>query len=221
MKRIMITVMGTLLFFSSFSQVKLHLGIRGGVGEMLTHQQLRDLPTVEGIHNVSTDRPGWSVPFKGEALLGWRRLRVGYQFMYNYAQPSITAMSFTPTVSDAQNTMYFNPGKTHLFAHYLLVELAVINAKRFSLVPGVAVGSYTGFRVDKTTGERVQLTQVTDKRFSIGAELNAEIKFGRGTFLIGPNYYLFSLRDKANAKWKEYQHFIGVDVGLRVNILKQ
>jgi hypothetical protein len=54
----------------------------------------------------------------------------------------------------------------------------------------------------------------------MSADLNAEIKIGRWTILFGPNYYLFSLQDKASANWHQYQNFIGGDVGFRVNLLK-
>ncbi len=221
MKRSIAIIIALLLFSATYSQVDLFLGIRSGAGEMLSRQQLNNLPTRDGISNIANDRSGWSIPFKAEALLGLGSFRIGYQFMYNYASPSITAQNFNPVITDGQYSTYFNASKMHLFAHYLLMELALINSRHFALTPGIAVGSYTGYRVDNTTGEHIMLSQVTDRHFSIGAELNAELTFGRLTILFGPNYYLFSLRDKANTSWREYQHFIGGDIGIRVNLFKK
>lgn len=100
------------------------------------------------------------------------------------------------------------------------MEVAIVNLRHFALTPGIGVGSFTGYNVDQTNGNKVNLSEDTHHRFSVSAELNAEIKFGRCTFLIGPNYYLFSMQDKTSAYWRKYQNFIGGDIGLRVNLLK-
>ena len=139
--------------------------------------------------------------------------------MYNFSQPTTTYGGPYYGVDNSRVTTYFSSSQTQIFAHYFLLEFALINRKHFGLVPGIALGSYNGFRVDNNTGERVPLSDVTYHRFSVGANLNAEIKFGRCTFLIGPNYYMFSLQDKANTDWHEYQHLIGADIGLRVKLL--
>jgi hypothetical protein len=187
---------------------------------MLTNNQVNSIRTPDGFRDVATNKRGLSVPFKAEALLGFGPFRIGYQFLYNYATPAVSNLGFTPDITDAQSTTYFNYSKTHIFGHYALVELSVLNFPHFGLVPGIAAGTFTGYRVDKTTGERVSLSETTTRRFSIGFQLNAEIKFGRFAIVFGPNYYLFSLNDKANFKWREYQHFLGGDLGLRINLLK-
>ena len=223
MKRITALLTVLLLGFSAYSQpIKLFLGVNGGVGDMITNDQLGNLQTTDGAKNFLKSNNGWSSHFKSQALLGIGRLRVGYQFLYNFASPSIGGYSVTPTnLNSNQNTTYFNTSQDHFFGQYLLVEMALINTDHFALAPGVAGGTFTGYKIDNTTHEMVTLSQTTHHRFSIGAELNAEFKFGgRWAFLVSPNYYLFSLQDNANPDWHQYLHFIGVDVGLRVNLFK-
>ena len=220
MKRYIMSILSVLLFTGAYSQVGLYLGIRGGAGAMLTQNQVSNLATPEGFDNVFSRNSAWSGHAKGEALLGLWRFRLGYQFLYNFSGPSLVSVPPNAEISPAANTTYFNNSQTHIFGQYFLAEVVLVKTRHFNLVPGVAVGSYTGFKVDNNTGEQVSLSATTDRRFSIGAELNAEIVYGRCTFLIGPNYYLFGYRDKFNHNWREYQHFIGADLGFRVNLIK-
>lgn len=220
MKSGIITIALTLSMLVSYSQVGFYLGLRGGAGAMITQNELNNFGTSEGIRNVVNSTNGWSAHAKAEALIGFWRVRLGYQFLYNFGSPSISETSVTPSPNGGRFTTYFNNSQTHFFGQYFLAEIAVVNTRHFALVPGIALGSYTGFKVDNNTGNVVQLSQDTHHRFSLGAELNAEAKFGRWTFLIGPNYYFFSLVNKANSDWKEYQHYIGGDIGFRVNLVK-
>ena len=220
MRKTLIIIFSALAFLPSYGKVQLYLGLRGGAGVMLTRDQLNNLATSTGFVNATRNTAGWSIHAKAEALIGFGRLRFGYQFLYNFSQPSSSSSSFASVIDNNRNTTYFNNSKSNLFGHYFLTEVAVINLKHFVLAPGIALGSFTGFKVDNTTGDHVQFSADTHHRFSIGAELNLEIKFGRWSFLASPNYYLFSLQDKANGDWREYQHFIGGDVGFRVNLLK-
>jgi hypothetical protein len=215
-----ITAVATMLFTYAQGQVQLYLGARGGAGAMLTSEQLHNMSTLEGTANVFRNYHSYGLHAKGEALLGFKRLRVGYRFMYNFSAPSISNAPFGTAIDDSRYTTYFSARQTHIFAHYFVTELAVVNAKHFSLVPGVAVGSYTGYSIDNGSNQKVQLSDNTHHRFTVGAELNAEIKFGRVVFLFGPNYYLLSMQDKIHTDWRVYQHYIGADVGLRVNLLK-
>ena len=201
-------------------ELKLYLGLRGGAGAMLTNNQLSNLSTNEGLINVNDYKYGWSAHFKAEAILGFRRFRIGYRFLYNFSTPHITYDGYTPIIDNNRNTTYFNSSRNNIFGHYLVIELAVINRKHFALVPGLAVGTFSGFRVDNNTNDRVGYYNDMHHPFSVGAELNAEIKFGRCSLLMGPNYYLFSLQDKATTSWHQYQHYIGADIGLRVNLMK-
>jgi hypothetical protein len=218
LKRIITIIIIVFLCSASYAgKVKLYLGARVGMGTILT----RDIYTNDqGLVHILQHYNTWSLHAKGEALLGVGRFRIGYQFLYNFSGPQIDAAGGYFPGDNNRNTTYFNSSQTHYFGHYLLMELAIINRPHFALTPGVGVGSYNGFKVDNTTGNIVQLSTDTHNRFSISAELNAEIKFGRCVFLIGPNYYLFSAQDRADNNWREYQHFIGVDAGFRVNILK-
>lgn len=199
--------------------VQLYLGLRGGGSAMLTREQLYNVGTTEGIRTVFYSDRGWSAHAKAEALLGLGRIRFGYRFLYNFSSP-IGVTTYDVNVGNSRYTTYFNSGATHFFAHYFVLEAAIVNTRHFALVPGIALGSYTGFNIDNTTGERVQIADVTNRRFTFGGELNGEIKIHRVSIVFGPNYYLFSLRDRANSSWKQYQHFIGGDIGLRVNLLK-
>lgn len=208
------------MFFPSYGKVQLYLGLRGGAGVMLTRDQLTNLATSSGFVNATRAGSGWSVHGKAEALLGIGRLRIGYQFLYNFSQPGSVSSPYSAFFDNNRNTTYFNSSGNSFFGHYFLAEYAVVNLHHFALAPGIALGSFTGFMVDNNTGERVALSTDTHHRFSMGAELNFEIKFGRCTFLASPNYYLFSMQDKSNPNWREYQHFLGADVGFRVNLLK-
>ena len=223
-KRIIITVIVTLLCLTTYAgklKPKLYLGVRAGAGAMISRDQLNNAGTGQGPVTAVYHHDSWSFHAKGEALFGIGRLRIGYQFLYNFSGPQIASASNFFTGDNSRNTTYFNSSQTHFFGHYLLVELAIINRPHFSLTPGIAAGTFTGFKVDQSSGNNVSISNDTHNRFSVGAELNAEIKFGRCVFLVGPNYYLFSLQDRANNDWREYQHFVGVDVGFRVNLLKQ
>jgi hypothetical protein len=221
-KRIIVTTVIFLVLCSSSyaGRVKLYLGARVGLGAMLTRDQLNNYNNSQGPFSVLQHHDTWSFHAKGEALLGFGRFRIGYQFLYNFSGPQISSTNNYFTGDNNRNTTYFNSSQTHYFGNYLLMELAIINTPVFALTPGVGVGTYNGFKVDNTTGNTVELSTDTHNRFSVSAELNAEFKFGRCVFLVGPNYYLFSAQDRANNDWREYQHFIGVDVGFRVNLLK-
>jgi hypothetical protein len=220
MRKIIIIVACSFLFLPSYSQVQLYLGVRGGAGVMLTRDQLNNLATSSGFVNATNSSSSWSLHAKGEALIGFGRLRLGYQFLYNFAQTGSSSSTYSASIDNNRNTTYFNSSQTTFLGHYFLAEVAVIKLPHFVLAPGIALGSFTGFKVDNTTGDRVELSADTHHRFSAGAELNFELKFGRFTFLASPNYYLFTLQDKGTSSWREYQHFIGADLGFRVNLLK-
>lgn len=221
MKRTIAIIIFLLVNAIAFSQVKLYLGARGGGGVMMSQSQLEGLKTAEGRDAVFKNRSAWSAHAKGELLLGYKRLRLGYRFLYNFSAPINQSTSEQPLMNREQFATYLNSNQTQFFGHYGVLDLAVINRPHFSLTPGIALGTFTGFNRDENTNEAVKLRNVTKNRISFGAELNAEIKFGRCAILIGPNYYLFAMRDKANTDWKQYKHFLGADVGLRVNLLKQ
>jgi len=202
-------------------ELKLYLGLRGGAGVMLINDQLTNLTTSQGVINVNNYKYGGSANGKGELLLGIGRFRIGYQFLYNFSAPHITPDGYTPILDNSRNTTYYNASRSNIFGNYLLVELAIIDRPHFALVPGVAIGSFSGFKIDNDSHDRVGDYYDMHHPFSVGGELNAEIKFGRCALLIGPNYYFFALQDKANSGWHQYQHYIGADIGLRVNLLKQ
>jgi hypothetical protein len=205
---------------SNISPIKLYLGIRGGGGFMLTHNQLSGLTTTEGVQTISTNSYGGSSHVKGELLLGIRRFRIGYRFMYNFSTPTVSTQGYGTLIDVSRNTTYFNGYRNDFFAHYLVLELAVINLRHFGLVPGLAFGSFSGFRVDNDTHSTVWYGDDMHHPFTMGAELNAEIKFGRCAIVVGPNYYLFALQDRTHNDWHQYQHYIGADIGLRVNLLR-
>ncbi len=222
MKRYLMIIAAALFLTNAHaaSNVQLYLGLRTGAGLDVTHDQLNSFNTAEGFANVTRTANTWSLHAKGEALLGIGRFRIGYQFLYNFIPTDVSTITTIPITDNGRYTTYFNSSQSHYFGHYALVEIAVVNTRHFALVPGIGLGSYTGYKIDQTTGDRVNLSEDTHHRFSMCAELNAEIKFGRCAFLIGPNYYLFSMQDKANTNWRQYQNFIGADIGLRVNLLK-
>jgi hypothetical protein len=220
MKRYIAIIIAALFVGKAYGNVGLYLGLRTGAGLDVTHDQLNQFNTSEGFANVVRKADTWSLHAKGEALLGLGRFRIGYQFLYNFIPSDVTTMTYVPVTDNARYTTYFNSSQSHYFGNYALMEVAIINLPGFALTPGISLGSYTGYKIDQTTGDKVELSTDTHHRFSMGAELNAEIKFGRCAFLIGPNYYLFCMQDKANSNWRQYQNFIGADIGLRVNLLK-
>jgi hypothetical protein len=221
MKRSIAIVLFLLINAMAFSQVKLYLGARGGGGVMMSKSQLKELKTQDGRDAVFKNRNAWSAQAKGEVLLGFKRLRIGYQFLYNFSAPINQSSSEQPLMNREQFATYLNSSQTQFFGHYALVEVAVINRPHFALTPGIAIGTYTGFNRDENTNEAVKLRNVTKNRFSIGTELNFEAKFGRCVIFGSPNYYLFSMQDKASKEWKQYKHFLGADIGFRVNLLPQ
>jgi hypothetical protein len=222
MKRIIILISISLLCATSYAaKIRLYLGARAGIGALLTRDQINNYNNSSGPVSAFHHSDSWSFHAKGEALLGIGIFRIGYQFLYNFSGPQISSANNYFTGDNNRNTTYFNSSHTHYFGHYLLIEVAIINTPHFSLTPGIGAGTYNGFKIDNTTGDHVRLSDDTHNRFSISAELNAEIKFGRCVFLVGPNYYLFSAQDRANSDWREYQHFIGGDIGFRVNLLKE
>ena len=222
LKRIKLTAIIFLVCLSSYAgKPKLYLGARAGVGSMITKDQLSNFANSQGPANSIYHHDTWSFHAKAEALLGFGRLRIGYQFLYNFSGPQISSVSNFFTDDNNRNTTYFNSSQTHFFGHYLHAEVAIIDWPHFALTPGVGIGTFTGFKVDNTSGNIVQISSDTHNRFTMSAELNAEIKFGSCVFLVGPNYYFFSLQDRARNDWREYQHFIGADIGLRVNLLRE
>jgi hypothetical protein len=220
MRKLLILIFSSLAFLPSYGKVQLYLGLRAGAGVMLTNDQVKGLSTSSGFVNATRNTSAWSLHAKAEALIGFGRLRLGYQFLGNFSQTAASSTAYVASIDNTRNTTYFNNSKTVLLGQYFLAEVAVIKLPHFELAPGIALGSFTGFKIDNTTGDRVDLSADTHHRFSVGAELNFELKFGRWSFLASPNYYLFSLQDKANGNWREYQHLIGADLGFRVNLLQ-
>jgi len=223
LKRIIVMSITVLTLCSSAyaGKAKLYLGVRAGLGALLTRDQLNNYNNNQGPVSVLQRHDTWSFHAKGEALFGFGRFRIGYQFLYNFSGPQISSANNYFTGDNNRNTTYFNSSQAHYFGNYLLIELAIINTPHFALTPGAGVGTYNGFKVDNTTGNNVELSTDTHNRFSVSAELNAEFKVGRCVFLLGPNYYLFSAQDRANNNWREYQNFIGADIGFRVDLLRQ
>jgi len=220
MKRGIITIVAILLFTTSYGKVQLYLGLRTGAGLAVTQTQLNNFATPQGTANVLRTANSWSLHAKAEALLGFGHFRIGYRFLYNFTPPNISGPTFISDVKIPQYTTYFNSAQSHYFGQYAVLEYAIIDSKHFALTPGIGLGSFTGYNIDRTSGDVVPLLATTHHRFSMSAELNAEIKFGRCVFLFGPNYYLFSLQDKASTNWHQYQNFIGADIGFRVNLIK-
>jgi hypothetical protein len=220
MKRIIITTIAIMICLSSYGRVKLFLGLRGGAGVMLTHEQMNSLFTSQGARNAFVYNKTYSIHAKAEALLGFGHFRIGYRFLYNFSGPDVSGGASYFANDNNRATTYYNNSQTHFFGHYLVLEYALINLPHFSLTPGICGGTFTGFKVDNTTGNDVGIATDTHHRFTLGAELNAEIHFGQFSILAGPNYYLFSLQDRSNSDWREYEHFIGGDVGFRVNLIK-
>ena len=220
MKRYLFLVIAILFSIAAHSQFKLYLGLRGGANSMFTFGEFAS-QAFGGYEALNSSATGWSADAKGEVLFGFKRLRFGYQFLYNFSETLSFAGPGPIFMDNSRNTIYMNYSQTQLFAHYFLLEFAAVDAKRFSLVPGLAFGGYTGFKIDSYTGAKVPLSEDTQDHFSLGVELNAEVKFGQCTFLVTPNYYFFGMADKTNSFWREQVHFFGVDVGLRVNLLRQ
>jgi len=220
MKRYIALIAVMFLAAGTYAQLGLYLGIRGGGGAMLTQNQVTNLPTSEGVENVFSKSSAWSGNVKGEALFGVWRIRLGYQVMYNASGPSVTEVGTTAQLTPAANTTYFNSSQTRILAQYFLFEIALIHTHHFNLVPGIALGSYDGYKIDQTTGDHINFSETTHHRFSAGAELNFEIVYGRCTFFFGPNYYVFDYQDKYSSNWRQYQHLIGGDIGFRVNLIK-
>lgn len=223
MKRYIITMAAALLFLNSYAgdgKVKLLLGLRTGAGLDVTRDQLKSFNTTDGFANVARTANTWSLHAKAEALLGIGRFRIGYQFLYNFIPSDISTPNFIPATDNSRYTTYFNSSQSHYFGQYAVLQYAIINARHFALVPGIGLGSFTGYKVDATTGDIVNLSTDTHHRFSTFAELNAEVKLGRWSIIFGPNYYLFCLQDKASNNWHQYQNLIGADIGFRVNLLK-
>ncbi len=188
---------------------------------MMNTEQLKGMITTEGFKDATIRNHDWDANFKAEALIGIKHFRVGYRFMYMHVNGPTVAADYTPVMNGQQYTTYFNTSYTNIFAHYGVIEIPLINITHFALTPGVAIGGYTGSHIDKTTGDKVQLTDVGRYRFTVGAELNFEIKFGRAVIFFGPNYYMFNLQDKVNRDWHQYSHSVGADLGLRVNLLSK
>lgn len=220
MRRIFAICATMMLVATLYSQPQIYLGARGGAGVVLNRGQLKGVETSEGFKNAIINNKGRYGSVKGEALLGLGRFRLGYRFMYNYSNSQGNRTGFSPQLSGDKYTLYLSNSRTHIFGHYAVLELAVLNLKHFALTPAIAAGGFTGYTKDDVTDFKARMVQGTKRRFSIGAELNFEIKVNRFVFLIGPNYYLFNQEDKIHANWKKYTHIIGADLGLRVNFIK-
>jgi hypothetical protein len=210
------------LFFSPTSgQVKLYFGIRGGGGALFIQDKLNGVNTSQGAVNVFQKSTSWSTDAKAELILGLGRLRLGYQFLYSYSPAHVITLTDTPSVLKSTYTTYFNSSQTNVFGNYFILELAVIDKAHFTLAPGFTLGAVAGFKLDKTSGDKVAFSQTTAHRFSASVEINAEVKLGRVVVFASPNYNFLQLIDKSNKAWNEKQNMLGGDLGLRVNMLKQ
>src|SRR5579862_3007074 len=90
MKKHFITLSILFCFSLTHAQLGLYLGLTGGAGAMLTHQQVKDLKTSQGFQNLVNGNDGWSAHGKAQALLGIWRVRFGYQFLYNFSSASVS-----------------------------------------------------------------------------------------------------------------------------------
>lgn len=203
-----------------YSQPQVYIGLRGGAGAAINYQKLQQVESAEGFKDAVFNDHGYSGHLKAEALFGIKHFRIGYRFMYLRSSINAPAQSYAPITDEGRYNFYFNSSRTILFAHYGVIEIPLINSKHFALTPAIAAGGFTGYTIDKDTKNKAQISSLTKNRFSVGAELNAEIKFGRVVIVAGPNYYLFNNTDRATKHWNRYTHVIGADVGLRVNLLK-
>ncbi len=211
-----------LIAVSITAQPKLYIGVRGGAGVLLGANQLKQFSTSDGTQDIVSHSSNWALNPKAEVLLGLGRFHLGYRFMYVYSKNvGNTGGSYTPmtdnTIDNPRLTTYFSGTRMHMFAHYGVLEFAIINSKIFALTPGIALGGYTGFIKDDG-GNKVRFGEVSRMRITAGTELNFEFKFNHGSFIFGPNYYMFSRRDKLTANWKQFNHFIGADIGLRFSL---
>lgn len=203
-------------------KVNLYFGLRGGAGVMLGTNQLKQFHTTEGTRDIVNHSTNWAISPKAEILLGIKRFHFGYRFMYNYSHNiNATTTGYVPvtgtTVDDQRLTAYFSGNRTHMFAHYGVMEYALVNKEVFGLTPGIAIGGYTGF-TKNDAGSRVRFSETSRMRLTAGVELNFEFKFKHGAFLITPNYYLFSRQDQLTADWKQFNHFIGAALGFRFSL---
>lgn len=219
MKKYALLLVAITAVLTGFSQAQLHIGVRAGAGAAINYQRLTQVQSAEGFKDAVMNDKGWEGHAKGEALLGFGRFRFGYRFMYVRSYVERNVNPYAPLTDVDRNTAYYNSTRTHLFGHYGIIEVAIVNSKFFALTPAIAVGGFHGRTVDNSTKNYVQLGKITKNRFSVGAELNAEFKVGPVTLMFGPNYYLFNQQDKVNAKWSRYIHVIGADAGIRVNLL--
>ncbi|MFN8299206.1 MAG: hypothetical protein U0T75_08885 [Chitinophagales bacterium] len=222
MKKYMIIPL-LLIAVSITAQPKLYIGLRGGAGVLLGANQLKQFSTSDGTRDIVTHSNNWALNPKIDVLLGLGRFHLGYRFMYTYSKNvSNTTGNYTPVdnggaIDNPRLTTYFNGTRMNMFAHYGVLEFSIINSKVFALTPGIALGGYTGYIKDDA-GNKVKFNQVSRMRITAGTELNFEIKFNHGSFIFGPNYYLFARQDKATADWKQFNHLIGADLGLRFSL---
>ncbi len=219
MKKYIVLIIAIIAAMNAFSQAQLHIGVRAGAGAAINYQRLMQVESAEGFKDAVTNDKGWEGHAKAEALLGFGRFRFGYRFMYVRSYVERGNNPYAPLTDGDRYSAYFNSTRTHLFGHYGVLEIAIINSKFFALTPAIAAGGFTGMTVDNTTKAHTQLSRITKNRFSVGAELNAEFKIDAVTLMFGPNYYLFNQQDKVNGKWNRYIHVIGADAGIRVNLL--
>lgn len=223
MKKLMLMIGAFLFCMYTYAQPQVLLGMRVGSGVMLTRNQLRSFSTTEGTRDILGNRSNWSITAKGDALVGLGRFRFGYRFLYNYSKNK-GQETFYPLVNNSidydRMTAYFDKASVHTFGHYGVLEIAIVNTRHFALTPGLAIGGYMGY-VKDANGNKVRFSDIVKYRFTIGAELNAEVKIKQVSIVFGPNYYMFNRQDKFNADWKQYAHLIGGDVGVRVNLVKR
>ena len=126
-KRYFITFCLGLGMYSSHSQVAFYLGLRAGAGAMITQNELNNFGTSSGIRNVVNSSNGWSLHGKAEALVGFWRVRLGYQFLYNFGSPSVISNSGSNELTANQLTTYFNNSQTHFFGQYFFAILMTIS----------------------------------------------------------------------------------------------
>ena len=204
----------------SNGQLAIYLGFHGGGGTLLSKDKLQSVTTNQGSADILDKNRTWATNAKGEFLIGMGRLRIGYQFLYEFSPAQQNSYNNIVGVTEKTATTYFASSNTQLFAHYFVIELSVFTRKKFSLVPAFLAGGFSGFKVNRTTSEKIPLSQETYKHVTIGAALNGEIRIKQVTILISPNYYFFKMKDKVSNDWKEYRNFIGGDIGLRINLIK-
>lgn len=209
------------------SKIELIAGIRSGSGYSLLSIVYPGGSHVDSNGNYVASgkyvqqQTGFYIPAKAELLLGVKGFRMGYTFGYTYAKYSSSTLSFRPKTPKVPANTVSSDLLLHSFTHVVKIEYNwTVRIKAAKLLAGLTVGlgGYHGWLNNRQKSIKSDFG-IYKNKIVVLAGINLEIVRGPFSIVLSPVYTYQDFQTKQPFLGTVAQHNVGVDVGLRLNVL--